>query len=185
VIDLQDPRNPMILGELKIPGYSTYLHPIDENNVIGIGQEENNIKISLFNVEDVSNPKELSTYQVKQDSEEYYWSYSTALYEHKAFLFDKDKNLLIIPVSTDYKESAYVFNVTGDIVDLRGIITHESDNNDIEEHEPWESSYWKDDYSFSIKRSLFIEDVIYTISDSMVKMNDLDTLYELNNLNLI
>jgi len=185
VIDLQDPQNPEILGELKIPGYSTYLHPYDQNNVIGIGQEGNNVKISLFNVEDVSNPKELSTYQIQQETEEYYWSYSTALYEHKAFLFDKLKNLLILPISTDYKESAYVFNITNNDISLKGIITHESENKDPEEeHEIWESDYWGGDYGYSIKRSLFIEDVIYTISDSMIKMNDMETLNEINSIPL-
>ncbi|MFE3846057.1 beta-propeller domain-containing protein, partial [Thermoplasmatota archaeon] len=185
VIDLQDPQNPEILGELKIPGYSTYLHPYDQNNVIGIGQEGNNVKISLFNVEDVSNPQELSTYQIQQETEEYYWSYSSALYEHKAFLFDKSKNLLILPISTDYKELAYVFNITNNYISLKGIITHESENKDSEEeHEIWESDYWREDYGYSIKRSLFIEDVIYTISDSMIKMNDMETLNELNKISI-
>jgi uncharacterized secreted protein with C-terminal beta-propeller domain len=184
VIDLKDPKNPEILGELKIPGYSTYLHPYDQDNMIGIGQEGNNIKISLFDVEDVSNPKELSTYQIKQETEEFYWSYSTALYEHKAFLFDKLKNLLIIPISTDYKEEAYVFNITNNDVSLRGIITHENEEIDEEEHEPWESDYWRGDYTYSIKRSLFIENVIYTISDSMIKMNDMQTLNEINSIKL-
>lgn len=184
VIDLKDPTNPEILGELKIPGYSTYLHPYDQDNMIGIGQEENNIKISLFDVEDVSNPKELSTYQIQQETKEFYWSYSTALYEHKAFLFDKSKNLLIIPISTDFKESAYVFNITNNDISLRGIITHENEEIDEENHEPWESDYWKGDYSYSIKRSLFIENVIYTISDSMVKMNDMQTLNEINSISL-
>ena len=186
VIDLKDPRNPEILGELKIPGYSTYLHPYDQNNVIGIGQEGNNIKISLFDVEDVLNPKELSTYQVQQKTEEYYWSYSSALYEHKAFLFDRSKNLLIIPISTDYKESAYIFNITNNDISLKGIISHESKNNDSEDpHEPWESDYWRGNYGYSIKRSLFIENVIYTLSDSMIKMNDIDNLNELNKISLV
>lgn len=184
VIDLKDPTNPEILGELKIPGYSTYLHPYDQNNMIGIGQEGNNIKISLFDVEDVFNPKELSTYQIQQETEEFYWSYSTALYEHKAFLFDKSKNLLILPISTDYKESAYVFNITNNDISLRGVITHENEDIDEENHEPWESDYWKGDYGYSIKRSLFIENVIYTISDSMIKMNDMQTLNEINSINL-
>ena len=68
VIDLENPENPEILGELKIPGYSTYLHPYDENHIIGIGKEDNNVKLSLFNVIDVTNPKELSTYQIEENS---------------------------------------------------------------------------------------------------------------------
>jgi len=182
VIDLQNPYNPKILGELKIPGYSTYLHPYDQNNVIGLGKEDNNVKVSLFNVEEVSNPLEISTYQIQQEDDNYHWSYSTALYEHKAFLFDKEKELLVIPVSIDNKESAYVFNISKEGIELKGIITHESKNNETNEHEPLESSYWKDNYGYSIKRSLYIEDIIYTISDSMVKMNNLISLTEINDI---
>jgi uncharacterized secreted protein with C-terminal beta-propeller domain len=179
VIDLQDPEHPTILGQLKIPGYSTYLHPYDDTHVIGIGQDEGNVKISLFDVEDVANPQELATYQIQQTSGEYSWSYSSALYEHKAFLFDLEKQLLIMPVSVNYKESAYVFNISEEGITLKGTITHESDSNETEGQEPWKSSYWMGDYSYSVKRSLYVQDVIYTISDAMIKMNDMMTLNEL------
>ncbi len=184
VINLQDPEHPMILGELKIPGFSTYLHPYDETHVIGIGQEQNLVKVSLFDVQDVANPQQLSTYQIQQKTEEYYWSYSSALYEHKAFLFDKEKQLLVIPVSVDYKESAYVFDISEDEIALKGIITHESDADKIDTNESLKSSYWMGDYSYSIKRSLYIEDVLYTISDAMIKMNDLVTLDEIARISL-
>ncbi len=179
VIDLQDPMHPTILGQLKIPGYSTYLHPYDDTHVIGIGQDGGNVKISLFDVEDVANPQELTTYQIQQTSAEYSWSYSSALYEHKAFLFDLEKQLLIMPVSVNYKESAYVFNISEEGITLKGIITHESDSNETEGQDPWKSSYWMGDYSYSVKRSLYIQDVIYTISDAMIKMNDMMMLNEL------
>jgi len=177
VIDISDPEDPMILGELKIPGYSTYLHPYDDTHIIGIGKEDNDVKVTLFEVEDVSNPREVATYQVKQETDEYYWSYSTALYEHKAFLFDEEKQLLIIPISVDYKESAYVFDISNDGIMLKGVITHESDSPD-----PKEDSYWIGDYGHSVKRSLYIDDVIYTVSDSMVQMNDMQDLSEINQI---
>jgi uncharacterized secreted protein with C-terminal beta-propeller domain len=172
------------LGELKIPGYSTYLHPYDENHVIGIGQEDSNIKISLYNVKDVSNPIELSAYIIQKEKEDYSWSYSTALYEHKAFLFSKEKNLLCIPVSIDYKESAYLFNISKNGIKLRGIISHESETKKTESVDPWEDKDWEENYRYSIQRSLYIEDVIYTISQAMIKMNDLTSLGELNNINI-
>ena len=187
VIDLQNPTNPIILGELKIPGYSTYLHPYDENHIIGIGMENNVVKINLFDVEDVSNPVALDTYEFEAPYE-YYWMYSNSLYEHKAFLFDKEKNLLVLPVSTDYIESAYVFNITSSDIELRGIISHidtpagEDNTSNIE---PYVSSYWKGDYRYSITRSLYIEDVIYTFSDAMIQMNNMNTLNEINSINLI
>jgi uncharacterized secreted protein with C-terminal beta-propeller domain len=55
VIDLSNPNNPEVLGELKIPGYSTYLHPYDATHIIGVGMEDRNVKISLFDVSDLSN----------------------------------------------------------------------------------------------------------------------------------
>jgi uncharacterized secreted protein with C-terminal beta-propeller domain len=184
VIDLQDPEYPTILGELKIPGFSTYLHPYDETHVIGIGQEENLVKVSLFNVEDVFNPQELSTYQIQRKTEDYYWSYSTALYEHKAFLFDREKQLLIIPVSVDYKESAYVFDISQEDIILKGIIAHDPDSNDTTYQESGKELLWVGDYRYSIKRSLYIEDVLYTISDAMVKINDLNSLAEIASIDL-
>jgi uncharacterized secreted protein with C-terminal beta-propeller domain len=185
VIDLQDPMNPRILGELKIPGYSTYLHPYDEDHIIGFGMENNTVKITLFNVDDVSNPTELDTYRFEEKTEEYTWMYSTALYEHKAFLFDRMKNLLILPVSMDYIESAYVINISLDGIELRGVISHRSEENISDTYEPWESAYWKGDYRYSIKRSLYIKDVIFTFSDAMIQMNDMETLDRINAIELL
>lgn len=182
VIDLADPENPVILGELKIPGYSTYLHPYDDTHIIGIGKEDNDVKVTLFEVEDVSSPREVATYQLQQETDEYYWSYSTALYEHKAFLFDQEKQLLIIPISVDYKESAYVFDISDDGIALKGVITQESSTSGSDEKDPDYDVYWFGDYSYSIKRSLYIGDVIYTISDAMVQMNDMQDLNEINHI---
>ena len=185
VIDLQDPTNPTILGKLKIPGYSTYLHPYDEHHIIGIGKDNNSIKITLFNVEDVSSPIAVDTYVVEDTTDQYYWMYSTALYEHKAFLFDYDKDLLIMPISTDNIESAYVFNITLNGIQLKGIISHRELESESDTKEPLESSYWKRDYQYSIKRSLYIGDVIYTLSDAMIQMNDMNSLDEINSILLI
>ena len=185
VIDIEDPKNPQILGELKIPGYSTYLHPYDEDHIIGIGMENDTVKINLFNVADVSNPKALATYHIKDQENEYYWMYSSALYEHKAFLFDKEKNRLIIPVSDNYIESAYVFNITMNDIELIGIISHLSDEHASASNESEFSAYWKEDYRYTIQRSLFINNVIYTISDAMIQMNDIETLDKINEIDLI
>jgi len=172
VIDLKDPSNPKILGQLKIPGFSSYLHPYDENHIIGIGKEERNVKISLFDVSNVSDPKEVGKYLV--DGE---WSDTLVLTDHKAFLFDKSKNLLVIPISITkmgiYEDSmwqgAYVFDITPDKeLVLKGGITHLENDADS-----WSMEYW-------VKRSLYIDNVLYTISDKKVKMNHLTTLDEIN-----
>ncbi|MDI6905816.1 MAG: beta-propeller domain-containing protein, partial [Candidatus Bathyarchaeia archaeon] len=99
VIDLSDPAEPKVLGELKIPGFSGYLHPYDEDHIIGIGKQDSNLKLSLFNVTNVTAPTETAKFIVQGE-----WSDSTVLMDHKAFLFDKSKQLLALPVSISWIE---------------------------------------------------------------------------------
>lgn len=181
VIDLSNPTEPKALGELKIPGFSGYLHPYDENHIIGIGKQNSNVKLSLFNVTNVTAPTETDKYIVSGD-----WSDSTVLTDHKAFLLDKSKQLLTLPVSINfievkngeyytkrYWQGAYVFNITlsGGFV-LRGNVTHQ--DNGVN---GWESGC-------CVKRALYIEDVLYTVSDKKIKMNNLEALAFLNEIEL-
>ena len=182
VIDLSNPTNPEVLGELKIPGFSTYLHPYDNTHIIGIGRNGSNVKISLFEVTDPRNPIELSNYEIINSDNNWGWSESIALYEHKAFLFDKEKNLLVIPAGMYYKQSAYVFDISiDDGIIFSGNISHDYE---IEQESEEEYYYWYDDGN-SVKRTLYIDDVLYTISDNMVKMNNLENLNEINSIILI
>jgi uncharacterized secreted protein with C-terminal beta-propeller domain len=190
VIDLSNATNPRVLGELKIPGYSDYLHPYDETHLIGVGKntveaEEGNfawyqgIKVSLFDVSNVTNPIQKANYIIGDRGSD-----TPVLSDHKAFLFDKSKNLLAIPVmvakidESKYPspvppyaygepvwQGAYVFDISlyHDLV-LEGRITHLDIGMSINEQEYW------------VKRSLYIEDVFYTVSDRMVKMNSLEDL---------
>ena len=110
VISLSNPSNPVVLGELKIPGFSEYLHPYDENHIIGFGQEavENQFggivtdgfKMSLFDVSDVRNPKQKFVEQIGDRG-----TYSELLDNHKALLFDKSKDLLAFPITIQEKVS--------------------------------------------------------------------------------
>jgi uncharacterized secreted protein with C-terminal beta-propeller domain len=204
VIDLKNPMNPKVLGKLKIPGYSDYLHPYDDNTLIGIGKEtveaeEGNfawyqgVKVSLFDVSDVSNPKELAKYEIGDRGTD-----SPALHNHKAFLFSHSKNLLVIPVleakidSNNYGgkvpanaygdfvyQGAYVMHVSPeDGILLRGKITHIKDPQTF-----LKSGYWFES-DLSVERSLYIEDILYTISGRMIKMNDLQELSEVGRVDL-
>jgi inhibitor of cysteine peptidase len=109
IVDLSDPTMPKVAGELKIPGYSSYLHPYDENHVIGLGVENtvnsggenSNLKLALFDVTDINSPKQIAKYSVEGN-----YTSSTALNDPKAFLFDLQKQLLVIPVSI----SNYYYN---------------------------------------------------------------------------
>ena len=129
VIDLSDPNNPTTLGKLKIPGYSTYLHPYDDNHIIGIGMQTEEkvnrnssgkvvsttaiitgMKMALFDVSDVNNPIQISETLIGDRR-----TTSAVLTNHKALLFSKEKELLAIPVN-NYEEDFEV-NTTGDTYD--------------------------------------------------------------------
>jgi uncharacterized secreted protein with C-terminal beta-propeller domain len=176
VIDLEDPTDPKIVGELEMPGFSSYLHPVDATHVLGIGSESNNIKVSLYDVTDPTAPVEQSKYIL----DGYVYSSSDAQYDHRAVLFDLDKNLLVIPLSatsrttgdigwvSSYVAGALVLDVSVEKgVSFRGIIEHKSDT---------QYSY---EYVF---RSLYIGDYLYTISYTIVKASALSDLSEISSL---
>jgi len=197
VIDLADPANPRILGKLKIPGYSDYLHPYDENHIIGIGKETvgakegdfawfQGLKMAVFDVTDVSNPKELHKIVIGDRGTD-----SDALHDHKAFLFDKEKNLLVIPVllaeikDKSYPQQygdfvfqgAYVYSLTLEGgFELKGTVTHYESNEEFKKS----GYYFRGDHS--VHRSLYIGNVLYTLSEKKLKLNYLDNLSEIKAL---
>ena len=193
VIDLSS-DTPKILGELKIPGFSNYLHPYDEEHIIGVGrdtQEMDNgrvqqlgIKLALFNVADVDNPKVADEVIIGDSSTQ-----SEALHNHKAFFFDKTRNVLTIPISADVESldditsskmfaldynrwsGFYVFDLDKtDGFNAKGTITH-SDSN------------WRH-YGMNSARTFYIDDVLYTASQGFLKMNSFDGLDEINSIKL-
>ena len=196
VIDLSNPVEPKVAGELKIPGYSSYLHMYDENHVIGLGMENNTVKLSLFDVTNVDNPTEIARYIVQGD-----YTSSDALYEPKAFLFDKAKELLVIPVSITqygviddgngasssgkdigiaplqggYWQGAYVFKLTVAGFELEGGITHQENTN---------QQYYYGDYNLNVNRALYIGNTLYTVSNTKVLLNNLTDLTQIAEINL-
>lgn len=213
VIDLSQPSNPKVLGELKIPGYSDYLHPYDDTHIIGVGKETveaedrdfawyQGLKLALFDVGNVDNPTQLSKYVIGDRGTD-----SDVLYEPKAFLFDKAKNLLVIPVSlavvsqeskdqdaSAYGQTvwqgAYIFTVSldggfiykGRVTHLDGTVVTNQGNyvTNILDNPTriWEAqSYW-------VTRALYIGNTLYTISNAQVKLNSLTDLSEIATVNL-
>ncbi len=187
VVDLSNPRNPKDLGELKIPGFSRYLHPYDENTIIGIGREatetgrEIGLKISLFDVTDVENPIETTKFVSGQR-----YMQSTAEWEHKAFLFSRDRNLLVIPVYSfggrlmddmgrwiedESYNGAFVFNISKDSIELRGLIDHDKGEG-------------RRYYRPSVERSLYINELLYTKSPYLLRINKLSTLEPVKDVDL-
>ena len=173
VIDVSNPHKPKILGELKIPGYSDYLHPYDSTHIIGVGKQttENQwggatakgVKIALFDVSDVSDPKLVDKFEIGEAGTD-----SEALRDHRAFLFDKNKGILVIPIKEmayvpvikpgyttmgyQYWDGAYVFSISPTKgIDVKGTIEHGSG---------MEGYYGTN----AVRRSLYIGNVLYTIS---------------------
>ncbi len=99
-VDLSDPTNPTLLGELKIPGFSSYLHPIDEGLLLGIGQEgtdEGQIlgaQVSIFDVSNLSNPTQIGTMPFGNNSQ------SSVAWEAKAFTWWAPTRTAFVPVSS-------------------------------------------------------------------------------------
>ncbi|PPD58172.1 beta-propeller domain-containing protein [Dehalogenimonas etheniformans] len=201
VIDLSQPASPKILGKLKIPGYSDYLEPYDETHLIGIGHEvdpsidaglihtENavyytaiqGVKLSLFDVSDVANPIEVYKEVIGDRGTE-----TIVGDDHKALLFDKQSGLLVLPVTVaqlkpgqpknqqgEYIfQGAYVYNLTlKSGFALKGKVTH-YDSTDVFQ----KSGMYFYGGPAEITRSLYIGDVLYTVSQSRLQLNDLGNL---------
>ncbi len=171
VIDLKDPTNPQVLGELKIPGFSNYLHPLDDNTLLGIGRDtdvvsqhgrlmvqEKGIKLAIFDVSDVNNPKELHV-EIIGDA----GSYSDALFDHKAVLFYN--GVLSLPVYLDNTgfQGALAYHVSkqAGFVPI-GRVSHYTDEKPVNRY-----------YTPDVTRSLIINNVFYTVSNSFIKANRL------------
>ncbi len=128
VVDLADPTAPEVLGELKIPGYSAYLHPVGDGLLAGIGRDADDegrlqgFKASLFDVSDPANPTEIDTWTLADAQSDVDW-------DHRAFLWWAPEQLMIVPVWSWEKgvpTGAAVFRVSAEAgLDYQGLITHE------------------------------------------------------------
>jgi uncharacterized secreted protein with C-terminal beta-propeller domain len=189
IADLSNPVAPKVAGQIKIPAYTSYLYSYDENYVIGVGKQDNGFKISLFNITDLNNPVELSRFVFGNGSS------SPALYNPHAFLFDAETGLLTLPVSVNkiiiplsgnpdlpaYSwQGVYIFNVTttNGIV-FKGTVTQ------IDAASTGTQNYYTLLSNQTINRALYIDHVLYTVSKSMVQLNNLNGNFTIiNKVNL-
>ena len=191
VIDLSDVKNPKILGELKIPGYSTYLHPYDETHLIGFGYDtktnaygtgvqNDGLKMAMFDVSDLNNPKELFNVKIGESG-----TSSPLTSNHKALLFSKEKNFIAFPVNTytytngkskrEYKAQVYDIDLTKGFT-LRGEIKHEDNTAS--------TKYYYSNYKLSVDRIIYSDNIFYTLSQGLIKASDMNTLKELSTLSI-
>lgn len=189
IIDLSDPTNPTVLGELKIPGYSEYLHPYDENHIIGFGENTtateygtvttDGMKMALFDVSNPSEPKELFAVNIGEKG-----TYSELLYNHKALLFSKEKNIIAFPISISQEETYHSeLKFQGAIVygldlekgfTLKGTIAHMQ----------IQYGYKDYDYTKEVERVIYIKDNLYTFSKGLIKSTNMNTMEEKNSVEI-
>lgn len=157
VIDLKDPTKPAVKGELKLPGYSAYMHPISDTMILGIGYNGDSqnadftsLKVSIFDVSDMSNPKEISTLTYDNCC-------SYVVDDPKAFLYNKAENYIVLPVEiySKYELSGYacyVISLENNVLSLEKEFKHEV--NDV--------------YSgITFLRGTYIDDAFFTVSDNL------------------
>ena len=168
VLDLSDATKPRVLGELKIPGYSAYLHPVGEGFLLGVGQDATRqgatrgVQVSLFDVRDPKKP-------VRIDRESFgRASYSEIEHDHHAFAYFPEHGLAMIPLD-GYATSKPFTGAVGLRVnphgpDSLGRVAKVSHG---------------DDFDDSIRRSLLVGDRVYTVSGSGIAAHDPATLAQL------
>jgi uncharacterized secreted protein with C-terminal beta-propeller domain/predicted secreted protein len=202
-LDVSNPENPEALGYLNMPNFNGYIHPYDENNLIGIGYDtiqyctkdsegnencfqkiESGLKISIYDVEDVGNVIEKYVTTIGDRG-----TYSEVLSDNKAFLFMQDKNLLAFPVTVmeksegqdEYKDNQIQY---GDVV-FQGAYVYNVDlNKGIElkgkishiSNRKLSTKKYSKNYDKTIQRILCINDVLYTVSNDIIAASDVGTL---------
>lgn len=201
VIDLKNPKKPEVLGKLKIPGFSNYLHPLNDDYLIGFGQatelvksklskepqvQVSGLKISLFDVSDLSHPVEIDNEIIGEAG-----SYSEVTHNHHALYKHPSKNLFGFPASiydseiiqqdddvvmrdqSFIYEGAFLYTITPENgIELKDSITHQ----DINVKQPeWESE---------TKRMVSVENYLYTLSFNHMTVYDLKTEEEIKTIDL-
>lgn len=163
-VDLSDPENPKIIGSLKIPGFSNYLYPYGDGKLFGIGQDAdedtgrtNGVKLSMF---DVSNPADVT----ESAKLVLGYSYSDALYSHKAILVEEDKNIIGFSVYGNYGSVYCVYTLKGE--EFKPLAKIELDG------------------VYEQVRGLYIGDEFYLVTDKFISVYDLETFSKIAKLEL-
>lgn len=173
VMDLSDPEDPEITGELKVPGFSNYLHPIGEYTLLGIGRDvdedtgrQGGIKLSIFDVSDQGKPKEINSLILGDSG-----SYAEVLNNHKALMLNPGKDMLAFDASlstyTDKYQHSYFKGAVVIEANEKGklVVLEKISNEGI--------------YASDVKRLLYIGDYLYYILDDHIRTFDIDTFNEM------
>lgn len=171
VVDLSNPATPTVLGELEMPGFSEYMHPLGPNHLLTIGQAADlegrvtGLALRIFDVSDDSNPLLTHLYAFEEQG------WSPANYDHLAFVFHAERGILTFPyVSYDgpFRSELQVFSVDSeDGFRPVGAVDH----SDLTVSQCGTPEDWRCTYDPEIRRGLLLEDFVYSISEAGVRVH--------------
>ncbi len=191
--DLSNPTNPKVLGELKIPGFSNYLHPVYENILLGIGYDteeiykkdkfgnevvvstvQGGIKLSLFDVSDMSKPTEIDNIVLGSSG-----SHTEATYNHKAIMYKLSEGLVgFTGYINDYSKDSTINTFDG------AVLIEMSPSGFVSEDRFSVDKNLNTSGEFYNKRLIYIDNVLYYINNSMLISYDIETKDMISNLSL-
>ncbi len=184
VFDLSDPTNPKITGEVTLPGFSDYLHPVGEDQILGIGMDtadlymkdengketvvgirQTGLKFTLFDVSEMADPEVFSTYVIGTSG-----TYSEALYNHKAVMVDSDRQNIALDAwvtldvkGAESKQKAIIMNYGDSKLRLVGTLDSTA------------TTAYGNDIPYG-RRLLYIGDTLYYIQDNILASYQYSTL---------
>ncbi len=173
VLDLSDPENPQVTGELKIPGFSNYLHPISQDVLLGIGQDideetgrQQGIKLSLFDVSDSGMPREIKNLILGDEG-----SYAEVLHNHKALMLKPQDDLIAFDATLNLYSGKLVRESFNGLLVIRASeageleLVKEISNEGI--------------YGQNVKRPVYIDDILYYVMDDQIRAFHMDNFEEI------
>ncbi len=178
VIDLSDPTHPVVKGALKIPGYSSYLHPYDETHIIGIGYntqsngqggvKNDNMKMSMFDVSDRENPREIFHINIGDA-----YTYSEMINNHKALFYHQEEKLIGFPITIhkNYQN------------DQQGLVIYRI-NLQENRFEEYGKILQDANYKTNIMRAIYIGETLYTFSNTKVTSYQLNTIEKIKEIEI-
>ena len=190
-LDLSDPSHPEVAGELEVPGFSTYLHPVDQTHLLAVGKDAEDmgsfawfqgLQLSLFDVSDLSHPVQVDKVIIGSRGTD-----SEALHDPKALTYDSRLGLLAVPVTlyqggtggSDYGDFSsvglYVYRVRPDQgFDLAGVVDHTQDACAAGRAAGCSASPLT-----SVRRSLIIGEGLFSVSQHLMRISRVEDLSEI------
>jgi hypothetical protein len=178
VLDLSTPQKPNVVGELTIPGFSEYMHPLDAGHLLTIGRDENRqLALQIFDVTNPASPQR--TWNLAYTGGDY--ASSDAEYDHKAFTYFADKQLLAIPFySYGYATTTDGYGMHSSLeifkIDVNAGIQHLGDVDGTALVSKYQSGYCGGYYGPSVRRGVFLDNTVYAISYGGIAAKDVGNL---------